>query len=577
MAGGQIGTLLSYLRGLAGRRPTEDAPDARLVERFAVHHDAAAFEALVRRFGPMVLGVCRRVLADPHAVEDAFQATFLALVRKAATLRQRERVGPWLYGVAYRTALRARADAARRHDREMRVRPMPPADPLEELTRRDLRGVLDEEVSRLPAAYRVPFVLCYLEGRTNEEAARQLGCPAGTVFTRLARARAMLRGRLARRGVALSAAALAGALSAEAAVVVPGVLVVTTVQAAALFAAGQAAAGGALSGRAVALTEGVLRSMFLNKVKVVTGLVVAVVLLGAGGGTLAYHALAPSGQREHPPAADEVAAAQSPARDGASPNRNDAGDVPAPRTAGNSGGGFGCTGGFGFGSGFGRGTGMGAGTGFGSGTGGLGSCRLAPLTQKPVQRELKLTSEQLRKIKQLQTKQEQAMRRVMSTITPDTFLKNPAAMLDKPEAIRKEMEKQARAAEEAVDKLLNEKQRKRLQEISLQQRGGHALNDPDVAEALKLTAEQRRRVQTIETDAGREVQDLAIKEMQGLMGIGLNPAQMQKAAAKTARKMQQKLDEVSKDASDKCLALLTTQQKEKWKELTGKPFRAEGH
>jgi RNA polymerase sigma factor (sigma-70 family) len=581
MAGAQIGTLLQYLRGLAGRRPSEETPDALLVERFAAHGDAAAFEALVRRFGPMVLGVCRRALTDPHAVEDAFQATFLALVRKAATLRQPELVGHWLYGVAHRTAVRARTDAARRHDRERRVRPMPPADPLQEVIARDLRGVLDEEVNRLPPAYRVPFVLCYLEGHTNEETARQLGCPAGTVFTRLARARALLRGRLARRGVALSAAALATALTTEAAVVVPAELVVTTVQAAAQFAAGPAAAGGAPSAGAVALTEGVLRSMFLNKIKAAAVVVVAVVLLGAGGGTLAYHALAaaPAGRRDEPPAPDQLAAAQPPARDGDAAGRADSPTPPAlggsAGSGGAAGGGFGCTGGFGFGSGFGSGTGMGAGAGVGSGTGGLGSCRLAPLTQKPVQRELKLSAEQLRKIKQLQTKHEQAMRRAMSTITPDAFLKNPAAMLEKAEAIRKEMEKQARSAEQAVDKLLNETQRQRLNEISLQQRGGHALSDPDVAEALKLTVEQRRQVQTIEMDAGREVQDLAVKEMQGLIGIGLNPLQMQKASAKMMRKVQQKFDEVYKEAGEKALALLTTPQKEKWKELTGKPFRPE--
>src|SRR5262249_53529694 len=152
-------------------------PDADLLERFAVRGDEAAFEALVRRFGPMVLGVCRRILGDAHDAEDAFQATFLALAKKARGVRKRGAVGSWLYGVAYRTASRARADAAGRQSRE-RQAPLPPAaDPVQEAIRHDLQAVLDEEMNRLPKKYRSPLVLCYLEGRTNAEAARELGCP----------------------------------------------------------------------------------------------------------------------------------------------------------------------------------------------------------------------------------------------------------------------------------------------------------------------------------------------------------------------------------------------------------------
>src|SRR5262249_6700332 len=148
---------------------------------------------------------CRRVLRDPHDAEDAFQATFLLLVRKAGVLRRPEALGPWLYGVAYRTAIKARAGTARRREREQPVTVEPVAGPADDLVWRDLRPVLDDAVSRLPTKYREPVVLCYLQGRTNAQAARQLGVPVGTVATRLARAREQLRRYLTRRGLALSA------------------------------------------------------------------------------------------------------------------------------------------------------------------------------------------------------------------------------------------------------------------------------------------------------------------------------------------------------------------------------------
>src|SRR5262249_48128930 len=155
--------------------------------------------ALVRRHGPLVLGVCRRVLRDRHAAEDAFQATFLILLRRARSLDRRGSVASWLYTVAYHVALRARADAARRPPPARPV-PQPP-----EAGWADLQPVLDEELGRLPDSYRAVVVLCYLEGKTNVEAARLLGWPVGTVKGRLARARDLLRARLTRRGITLSA------------------------------------------------------------------------------------------------------------------------------------------------------------------------------------------------------------------------------------------------------------------------------------------------------------------------------------------------------------------------------------
>src|SRR6516165_2557004 len=154
--------------------------DGEFLDQFLTRHDEAAFEALVRRHGPMVLGVCRRILGDAHDAEDAFQATFLVLVRRAASVVPREQVGNWLYGVAYRTALEAKRVAARRRAREKQVNDMPHPTVGPEECWRDLQPLLDRELNRLPDKYRVPVVLCDLEGRTRKEAARQLDLPEGT-------------------------------------------------------------------------------------------------------------------------------------------------------------------------------------------------------------------------------------------------------------------------------------------------------------------------------------------------------------------------------------------------------------
>lgn len=252
--------------------------DARLLECFLATHDETAFEVLVRRHGSMVLGVCHRILRNPQDAEDAFQATFLVLVRKADSIVPRGMVGNWLYGVAYQTALKARAMADKRGARERQVMdtPEPAVAETDEALWRELRPIIDEELSRLPAKYRAPLVLCDIEEKTYKEAAEQLGWPEGTVAGRLSRARAMLAARLARRGVVLPAVALAALLTHNAAsAAVPGALVVPTVKAAALAATGQATAG-AVSANVLALTEGVVRAMMLTQLKIAT-----VVLLGA--------------------------------------------------------------------------------------------------------------------------------------------------------------------------------------------------------------------------------------------------------------------------------------------------------
>jgi RNA polymerase sigma factor (sigma-70 family) len=251
--------------------PDRGPSDGQLLERFVADHDEGAFTALVRRHGPMVLGVARRVLRHTQDAEDVFQATFLVLARRAGSVVKRESVGSFLYGTAYRIALEARCLNARRA-RERQVEQLPhPAVAAEEP--QDWRPLLDEELSRLPEKYRAAVVLCELEGRPRREAARQLGVPEGTLSSRLAAARRMLAGRLARRGLALAG----GAFGTQA--VVPAALAASTVRAATLFAAGQATGATA----AAALTEGVCKAMFMSKLQsvVAASLLTAVVGVGA--------------------------------------------------------------------------------------------------------------------------------------------------------------------------------------------------------------------------------------------------------------------------------------------------------
>src|SRR6266852_4071710 len=202
------GQVICQLRRAALLGDATSMTDGELLDCFITRGDEAAFEALLRRHGPMVLNLCRRMIGNWQDAEDAFQAAFLVLARKAAVVVPRESVGNWLYGVAYRTARRAKAVSARHHAREKQVKDMPhpaiePAHGLE-----DVELVLDEELNRLPAKYRLPVVLCELEGRTRREVARQLKLPEGTLSSRLATARKMLAARLSRRGVNLSVAVL---------------------------------------------------------------------------------------------------------------------------------------------------------------------------------------------------------------------------------------------------------------------------------------------------------------------------------------------------------------------------------
>jgi RNA polymerase sigma factor (sigma-70 family) len=264
--------------------------DGQLLECFLSRREEAALAALVRRHSPMVWGVCRRVLFNHHDAEDAFQATFLVLVRRASSIMPRDMVANWLYGVAYQTALKARGMVARRTTRERQVDVMPEfeSEAFKQHTWNDLRHLLDQELSSLPDKHRAVIVLCDLEEKTRREAARQLGVPEGTVASRLATARRMLGSRLARHGVALSGGTLAAVLSqGVASASVPSGVVSATVKVATLSAAGQAT-GGLISARVAALMEAVLKTLFLTKRSATTAFLLAVGLIGASAGTLGW-------------------------------------------------------------------------------------------------------------------------------------------------------------------------------------------------------------------------------------------------------------------------------------------------
>jgi RNA polymerase sigma factor (sigma-70 family) len=284
MAMSGTATMLQHLRRMVLRADGAGMTDGQLLGEFVSSRDAAAFESLLGRHGPMVLGVCRRMLQNTHDAEDAFQATFLVLARKAASVSPAERVGSWLYGVAHTTAVRLRAANARRRARERQVADMPEPQAVRKGPQEDLHRLLDEELARLPEKYRTPIVLCDLEGRARREVARQLGLPEGTLSSRLTTARRMLAKRLTRHGLAVSGGALAMAVSREVASACgPASLVRSTVEAAARAAAGQAATG-LISAQVAALTEGVLKAMVLTKLKTVLGvMLVAASLCGAAG------------------------------------------------------------------------------------------------------------------------------------------------------------------------------------------------------------------------------------------------------------------------------------------------------
>ncbi len=294
--------VLRELRTLFNLGAIGELTDGQLLERFATQGGEAAelaFAAIVERHGPMVLRVCRSALRDRHQADDAFQATFLVLVRKARSLWVKDSLGPWLHRVAQRVATRARNSESRRRDHERRAAAMSPIFASEPDSRDEHIALLHVEIDRLPERYRAPIVICDLQGFTHEKAARHLGWPLGTVKSRLARAREILHGRLSRRGLGLHAGLLVAGKGPAAALraveaALPSSLAESTVAAATSFATGRAA--GAISAGVVILFEQGLKTMFLNKLKLAS---IALLFLGAAAAT-AVGVLAQSGTRSKP-------------------------------------------------------------------------------------------------------------------------------------------------------------------------------------------------------------------------------------------------------------------------------------
>jgi RNA polymerase sigma factor (sigma-70 family) len=291
MARAQVDTLIRHLRRAVLRQEATARTDSQLLGSFIDKKDEAAFETLARRHGPMVFGVCRRVVSNHHDAEDAFQATFLVLALKASSVKPREGVANWLHGVALRTAMKAKTMTAKRRGREKQVTEMPEPEVAPQGQWRDLQPLLDQELNGLPENYRLPILLCDLEGKTIKEATQQLGWPQGTLAGRLARGRKLLAKRLANRGVVLSAGALAAVVSPSVASAgVPASLMRSTVKAATLITAGQAAVAGVVPVQVLALMEGVTKSMTLTNLKTVMVLsVLAFFLCGFASVAVGLH------------------------------------------------------------------------------------------------------------------------------------------------------------------------------------------------------------------------------------------------------------------------------------------------
>lgn len=279
--------LLFFLRSDALSH-AEGVSDGELLSRFVESRDEVAWDALVRRHGPMVWGVCRRVLGHTQDAEDAFQTTFIVLVRRAASVRPSGGVGNWLYGVARQTAVKAKALAVRRATREKQVVALPEVGVTGPEPEGGVRQVLDRELGLLPDKYRAPIVLCDLEGKTFKDAARELGWPEGTLAGRLSRARKLLAERLTRAGAVSSAGLVVLGLSeAASAGPVPPSLVTSAITAGWQVAAGEPAFG--LSPAVVALTQEVLRAMFIPKLKLLAGVLLVGAMTLAGAAISARH------------------------------------------------------------------------------------------------------------------------------------------------------------------------------------------------------------------------------------------------------------------------------------------------
>ncbi len=324
MSNRPLDNIVWHLRELVAVDQTAAATDRELLRRFVQQQDDAAFTALVQRHGPMVLSVCRRVLRHVHDAEDACQVAFLVLARKAGSIRRSESLGSWLHGVAFRAAANLKRQVARRHARETAAVDVAQQPDPGDVSWREVRAVLDEELRHLPTRYQAPLVLCYLEGKTRDEAAQELGWSTGTLRGRLERGRDLLRTRLARRGLMLSASLLATQLTGNVSAALPATRWVEMARAAVSVAApGAAPAAGVVSARVTTVMQEVMQAMWVAKLKTAAVIVAAVSLVGIGAGLFAGGALTAQSASAEGPAPGQGA---SPAAGGS----DDKGIAPRP-------------------------------------------------------------------------------------------------------------------------------------------------------------------------------------------------------------------------------------------------------
>jgi RNA polymerase sigma factor (sigma-70 family) len=505
MAPATLGGFLQRLRKAMAAESLASRSDRELIKRFLADHDGASFHALLCRHGPMVLRVCRRALSDEQDVEDAFQATFLVLARDAHAIRKRESLASWLHGVAHRVALDARKAHVRRRKHEAQAAVSADSLPsMDEVGWKELRCVLDEELVRLPDRLRAPLVLCYLEGLTQDEAAARLGQSKSTFRRNLERGRELLGARLTRRGVTLSAAVFALLLSECAASAVPPALVTSTTEAAVSLAAGKAVAALA-SARALALAWGLAHPALSAKVKVVCVLVFATVLAGFGGAAARRDndPIAPT-----PPPAERQEIAKDTTID--PPAAQVDGPKPDKR---------------------------------------IEFRHPLLILRAEVQMELKLTQEQVRKIRD--TVRDIDARANVNAAPVQPIQQIPVQPLppgQPAEAVDRLIAEKITALREVLPELLADVQAVRFLQLEKLVVGAAAFQEPENVKLLALTDEQRAKVQSIIAQA-REV-----------------PQQQD------GRVVDFDYQKADKAAVQQILELLTADQKQTWRDVTGEEF-----
>ena len=539
MAADRLGTLLRHIRLVGAARQLKALADAELLHRFEARGDEDAFAALVQRHGGLVLGVCRHVLGHEQDAEDAYQATFLVLARRAGSIRKKASLASWLHAVAYRTAVTMQRASARRRAFEGRMNQPKHKEFTGDHALRELQAILDEELNRLPEKHRLPFVECCLRGHSKAETARLLGWKIGTVSGRLARARKLLRQRLARRGVALSAAiCVIEAARGSACAAVPGPLLTNTVRAAALFQNGQA--GGLVSASVLCCAERIVRSMALIKIKAALACLLTLGLFAAGSGATGWLLTG------FPSAGGRVQAAgqASPTKKATSPQSalpanpvqvSPKATSPAPA----------------------------------SGNQGQPSPTLPKATSpRPpadlhwagwvnggqVAEELDLTADQLQKVK--------AVANSVNAKYMDDLLGHRAfdegdrasALRTRSNDINTAMNT---ALNEALPNILDPQQLKRLGQIDLHVMKVEAFSDRRVVKALQLADDQKRKIEKV-----------AREESEAISKSPPAPG-MDAVALEKVQKYQKK---VYAECMSKALALLTPEQRQAWSELVGSPF-----